>query len=724
MGTKFAEFRKSLQTFDPAATKRRGHADIDSIAKATFGAVGEFLAVNNLGVVDRNVTRANTSISIESLPSQLQSSEMSIDALLEQAGIPANMREQATADVELALYKHFINTEAFEVHNRPADPSANAVIPWSNLFSPNGVSRMQNSELSQESFGVNINTAQTDLKMAISVAIMKYHTGIMTRMLPVEGTTDPTIQYRVPHYEAFSLATGDSNGTELLELFRNPASVTGSLVPVIVRVANATAGEVVEDGVLAFNKEAHLLRMALDATKYNTSTVNHHDILADNVRLVSFKFKTGSTTDESGVETNQVITLVMPLEKSRLTRLTDTLDVSDRALLFKNNFYLSANTIMDDGNKCAWISGDLAIGANEFIKVAVAGNASANLRTCMAECNARFTVSGYVNDSDTPSGALTTAVAALNNCELIGYSLDVRYSEENMQKTSIALREHVRPFSYNLPIGRNYVIEPSLHQTTGEGYTAALSKLMELSEDDMILTLLQDHLANVGTQLVAAERNLENVAKLNRYYVAGAMVNPFVKTYNIDFSQMHSRSDGEKPADIKQRFVSFMTAVVAEMLFASLIREQLAAGMKVNFRALTSYPIIDCILAQKHWAASLEVGNRPASNDIGYRMELANDVSIEFVPTCFERLDNTILMIPFFTEDQNNVLNAGKIWDMGSVSGNIIMTEQGVRRRMYANSRKMFVPTNPFGAVITITGAYEVNKRAGIQYTGAYPSES
>ena len=76
--------------------------------------------------------------------------------------------------------------------NNSAAPSS----PLSDIYASDTVAALT-SEIapSSEAFGVNIDLAVPDLKVAITVAIMNFHTRLLPRLLPTKSINQPEIQY-------------------------------------------------------------------------------------------------------------------------------------------------------------------------------------------------------------------------------------------------------------------------------------------------------------------------------------------------------------------------------------------------------------------------------------------------------------------------------------------------------------------------------------------------
>lgn len=712
------ELEKMIQQLKGESSTDQTDQELKALGSSVFSSVEKFLVDQNLGAPPESGSmRPQTGVSIESIQGEIDN-QTGINELIEQAQIPADMQDQARDQVSLVLYKYFNSKSGgnanamFSTHMAPAqEGEANREL--STLFSPEMADQLEGT---QEGFGANVNVTTPDLRMAITVALMRFHMGLMPRMLPTKVIDTATAVYKVPRVSVFDLSQSQPTYTQMIDLFSDPSMVSNELPTIVPLETNDSDDVLVADGLIRFNKNANILDLSIDTTKVGYGKINHTDHVADGVRLDSIRVGISIAGVDGGAE--HYFNLSIPRDKSRLTRLTDSPDSADRSLQLNHEFFLGHNTADETGSASVlFADADVDPGDSsnlEGIKLSIQASININLKSGKVSGLAAVQVAPHQKNGEAISGdweAVIGADAGNVTADTNSYTLDAKFSEENLRKTSIAIRQDTRSWAYDIPIGRHYVYDSALTQDVPESIPGNLSRVVQLGEDHIALTLMKNTLSSVYDRLQEEAEGLDNM-DVGRNYVAGSMVKPTVIQGSFDITDLKTMRDADRSGDIKQRLISYMTALTTRLQTNSFIKEQMAAGVQVTYRLATTVKILGCVLGQDHIHSHLAAGQAGQdSSGVEYTLPLPNGVVLEVVTTNFATLEDQMVLVPHLKENPESVLNFGTIWDMGTLVGQLdYASSDGTHKRMYANARQLMIPTNPVGAVIDIVGAYDVNE--------------
>ena len=545
--------------------------------------------------------------------------------------------------------------------------SAPASASLSDIYASDTVSILTgNVAPSQEAFGVNVDLAMPDLKIAITVAIMNFHTRLLPRLLPTKSINQPEIQYSKEYLEVYDLGDTtqvDTPRRRLLDLYSDPSFAANELKRIVPLLANDGANEnpardpefLEADGWLKFGVKANILRLSIK-NDYGYNRINRTDLVAENVKLEAVRFAVGSQTVE----------ITVPLALNRLTRTINSDDTAIRNADIKFRAVYHVGDKATDGEAIAAING---LGADEMFVVDFNLKPTISLKYGDVDCLGAIR---YAVVKDKNSAAfnpdnleLSTGAKAIledlkdDKVALVSYSLDARFSEENLRKTNIAVWTHRQPFSYDIPIGRNYVFDYAIGQENADENAVNLTKVIGLGQDHIALhDVCKRTIEDVGDRIAAVGPNPEDRADyVGTRYVAGDKVRPTVYRGTLDFTTLNVIRDADRPGDIKQKALTFLNAVTSNVLYDSMMLQQLD-GAGVTFRCVTSMTVLGKVMAQPHIHSHMDKEDaRDLGDGIEYVLVLPNGVRIEIVTTTFNYMKDTLMMWPIIKNNAESELN-------------------------------------------------------------------
>ena len=698
-----SKYMQQIKAAFPAATP----TDVYSIGKQTLDKVSRFLTERN-AIREGNfpeISVANESLAFDDAINATGVEELS--SLVQGCGIK-DAYVAPCCEAILTIMDRCLHRSAAAVWNEQnkkhstQNNNSPASAPLSDIYASDTVAALTGEVApSSEAFGVNIDLAVPDLKVAITVAIMNFHTRLLPRLLPVKSINQPEIQYTKEYLEVYDLADNEAPRRRLLDLYTEPEFAANELkriVPLTANEADPAAPQfLVENGVLKFGVKANILKLSIDNTKYGYSRINKTDLIAENVKIDYVLVKIGSETFK----------IQVPLSLNRLTRTMNNDDVAQRNADIKFRVALKAGALMADGAASTQLA---ALAEGEAVMVDLNIKPSISLKYGDADCLAAAKLTAVKAAGADDASAAAKAVAAAT-VEMIGYSLDARFSEENLRKTSIAVWTHRQNFSYDIPIGRNYVFDYAIGQENADENATNLTKVIGLGQDHVALnTVLIRTAEDVADRLASVGPNPDDRADyVGTRYVAGDKVRPTIFRGTLDFSNINVIRDADRPGDIKQKALTFLNAVTTNVLAESLLLQQLE-GQGVTFRCVTSMTVLGKILAQPHIHNHMDKEDaRDLGDGIEYVLVLPNGARIEFVTSTFSYMKDRLFMFPIIKSNAESELNYAMNFDYGTLVAHYTPSGEEAHHRLFANIRELPIVTNPIAIDIDIKGMDKVS---------------
>ena len=662
------------------------------------------------------------SVANESLSADSAFNHIGVDKLqrlVEDCGVTGSDRQKAAMEQVAIIMNRCLNNAG-----QPAQAwlDQNAVVDYTNtqtpesrsletLYSRATINDLSNGRVSNEALGVNIDMAVPDMKVSITVAIMNFHTRLTPRLIPTRSTTQPNVAYTKERLEVYDLTKVDGDRRNLIDLYVDPSFASNELKRIIPLKANDSvedpvmpAGGPEVDGQLLFGKSSNILRLS-EKNEYGYNNLNRTDIIAENARLdyVYLSLNNGSTTE--------VFKVMVPATQSRLTRTINSRDTADRNADIRFNVVFDKTTQTAAGADSEILKG---LADNEQLKLSFTLKPSLSLKYGVADCLGSVLIAPRhaISDdallpSDDPTGA-TKVVTDLkkNNPTLVSYVLDARFSEENLRKTSIAMWTHRQPFSYDIPLGRNYVSDYLIGQANAEENATNLTKLIGIGQDHVAIKLLVNTADEIKNRLAQQGLNTDNhVDYVGASYVSGDKIIPYVFSGTMDFSKLVFIRSADRSGDIKQFAMGYLNAVTTQIMQNTLLQQQLGGSTTATFRCVCRQDVLGYIISQPHIHNHM---NKEDARDLGdgveYVIGLNNGIRLEFVTTTFNYMTNRLAMWPVIKNNAESELHYAHNWDYGTMVAHYTPSGEAAHHRLFANIRELPIVTTPIAAIIDIVG--------------------
>jgi hypothetical protein len=671
--------------------------DLLTAAKDIACTVGDFLTSNSIGVTkeDTGVFRINSSFDE---PKFDAIGFGAIKQLIEAAKVPQAFRAQAAASVAVILHKAASAGKDFSDHallqtKRAENNGSRSLISVEDLL-PSG---MQNSFVtsSMEAFGATSDKVLADLQIAVTVSLLKWHNTLTPRILQNIPTTEPAVSYIREEIKVYNLDDDVESDKSVIDLYQDPTIVTNKLTRIEPLLANKVGSEVVADNVLAFGKEAMLLKLGINANVYGTDKINRTDIVADGVKMESVVISIaydGGTAEE--------FTILIPESRARLTRSGNNVstlrvaNISHTAVLdvaSKNDLGV-VSTVM---TSILGTTGDKLV-----IKLEASPRIDIRNGATFALGSVAFSAINSANvalTTGTTVGKLADTAVTLG-----GYTLDARYNEENNRKSNIATTTERTQLTYEIPQGRNFVLDvphngPTVDRTRN---VANIHNVIRIGQDNVSLQMVNTVLEEVGLLAAAYAADPKASNRPGSKYAAGGRVRPTFVSATLDMAPVDSFDDSRRQDAIEGRTLTFLTAIISEMMTKSFYMRQLDGSVAPTFRVITSVDVLSNVLGARPGTSQID-----ASNGVELALKLSSGVVLEIVTTTFSSVADKIIIIPYVASDPNSDLNFGHNRDYGTIVGSYPYSDGGAAvHRLLANVRELPIPTNAIGAIIDVTG--------------------
>ena len=699
--------------------------DLSGTAHKIEQSVEHFLINKNLvkgSSVDGSLMVANEALNTQNLAQQFGASDL--EGLVKDCEIPEDKQVAAMEQIGIILFRHAGAHRASDVWSRQNSVSTsmenNGKMVGMESFFPESIMSIYSGEKSAslEAFGVNIDSALPDMKMAITVTLLRFHVGLVPRVLPVRGIAQPNVTYVKDSLEIYDLGADiDAPVKRLIDMYADPSMIENNLSKIVPLLANdvdaegGPMGRLVADGQIKFNHKVNLLKLAVDADKYGLTRVNRTDIVADGARVAAVGVKVDLGDGE------KTILVDIPSTRGTLTRPSQAVNASIREGNVDYTILVRKGMTYADGTAITALAG-VADAVADTQGIAIHLSVKPTLSLISSECQAlgAATVKGAFStlkladgtDYDAAVKAAGTAAVA-SGATLEYYIMDARRSEENLRATTIALRTMRQPFSFDIPTGRNYVYDYAIGQMNAEENAENLTKTIRIGQDWKVLKIIIAKLEEVYNAIQLYKENpLEEGRDPGVDYVAGAKVRPYVFMDTLQLDKIQTVQDANRSGDIKQHVLTYLTAVTTEILQQSYLQQQLP-NSSATFKLITSVRMIGNIIGAPHIHNHLsKEDGRDVGDGIEYRLVLPNGVTLECVTTTFEEVRNKIIIIPTVKGNIESELNFAHNWDYGTMVAQYTPSGDAAWHRVFANARELPFVTNPIGALIDVTGIDQV----------------
>lgn len=691
------------------------------VVDSVFGNVNKFIQQNNMIHADQFSSVENLDSSIPSL-NKAVGINVGADAIIDlcrACGVPARHMKSAIESVGLCINNY---SEGYSSGRHFADSAPSnkiSVMSWDGMYSDRIAGNISvEHKAAIESFGADVTNTISDARVAITVSILRYHRGILHRLIPNIPTDSTQVMYKVDNIETYDLAKsrgataaerydGDHR-LSFVELYTNPSSANTKLKPIVLRTANDAASpnnKLLAENVVKIGTRISMFDYSIDATQIGYQHIDYTDLVADNVRIKALYI---SVTD--GTDTEIIPVTVSDYAGARMVMSSNNMDSSDRSCVFSD--------IIPVGNAAKQMSGAASVllaGLTDdaVVKLRVDASGSVNLK------NSEYIVLGTLTASIATISGVSVVVADQTIFDGLTFAVvasepAAEFSEENVRKTTKAMRIMSNQIAYEIPGSQNYMVQYSLNQTRPEAVIDGLAKYMNIGNDDRGLNLILDAMANVHDRILAESKLVgENYTrKIGKVFVAGQRVNPsiYIDTLTIDSTIANMRS-ADKWGDMRAVAEEFILNVLSRLYRESCYLQELGEGEKPVFNCLTSVPIKNSLLSVPHYHRHLEDPNGGKTDDgvIEFRRVMPDGTTLNVITTNFSYMDDKLLMVPVRPSRPESVLNFAHNCERGQFLAQATPTvNDAIFNAIIANSREIPIVTNPVGALITVSGLHSI----------------
>jgi hypothetical protein len=377
-------------------------------------------------------------------------------------------------------------------------------------------------------------------------------------------------------------------------------------------------------------------------------------------------------------------------------------DSGDRAATVRYKQSLTAGSLKSNGQASTIFSTYAGVNAS----LDVTFTADLNIKT------------SYVNGSGSISASLTTALpggvpAGVNTAfslltfQVIGWTPYLFFSEENMRKTTGAVRMNWKELEFLIPVGRNFIVDYSLMgQEVGEDVTNVVSEVINVGNSARSVTIMTEVLSTVNArlqyELASGDNDYYNSTAQD--YAAGTLSLPHVWVGQIDVSHAAVMRESERLSDLHSYVTSRLLALIADAHNKSMYCENFEPGERARYKVVTSGPIAEILFGIDQYWNTLD-DKVSVAKDSNYSLKLPNGTQLDIIKSNFEVFANTMIVVPVRDAKPDDVTSFGVVLDRGTFVGQYTPVQNGAaNKRIVANSREILFPTNPLGFLITVLG--------------------
>lgn len=724
MDKNFQKFMDEISSF----TKGADHA----AAHQVWDKVSSFLETTKLvnGTEDvmsmESVAQFNDNVAIEDVGVQ------DIISLVSECNISPDYYDTAAMAVAFTIEKYKSTDVAGDHFSRKPSGAKASVegVLMNDLSSMYSSSLMENEFFSEpsaamEAFGVSSHNTIMSANLALAVTLMKFQKGIMPRLLPNVPTNTNVIMYDVNHLQVYDFiqsqsATGAEREGEhqipFIKLYANPNTANTEARPIVALETNDTDGDkVYADGYIFFGKQVNLFDMARDESIPGYNEVDYTDLVSSGVKLGTLVIQV-AYDDGAGTTYDEVYEIpVSDRAGSTFVMTANAHDASDRSCNLEFAYPVAATQAVMAGtpSNVAALLDD-----NHVITLGVQAAGKVNHKTSVISAYGGITPSISTIDGTTPLAAMETVMGD-TTFTLVAFKPDASYNEENIRKTTQAMRVMNKVIGFELPGSKNILVNHSLHQPKPEDVINSISNLMRVGNDDRGVKVITDCMKKVYNRIQAEKLTpgMPYQKQVMSDFVAGNQVMPFIYQDTIAISsEVKFMRSAEQLADIRGHVEKELLRIFTLIYNQSFYLQALPAGSVPTFKILTSGYILDTLLSVPYYSTILDqsASEKSGDNVNEYKRTLSNGTRLQVLTTNFGYMADQMLIVPVVPGQPNSVLNLGTNWDRGAFVVSIQrISNRAAYREVVVNSREFPIVTNPIGAMVTVSGISNIFNEVG-----------
>lgn len=582
---------------------------------------------------------------------------------------------------------------------------------------------MADASVGVESFGMTMDSISADARLNIVLTVMRAYKSLNDRVLARIAQSDVVVTVKIPENEVYDLEksanassairNGGSHRQPMINLLRDASAVNTAAKAVVLDSANDTGTPSAMYGETAIvpGVKANLFDLSYDANRVGFNATDYTDILSEGGTVSALYVQVTKTDTPDVVEVFKIDTGYNAT--SRFTALSNAHDSGERAAVMRLK---AGSQLTDGGLDAAGAATVIFAGITDYVyQLDINFNATLNLKT--GEIQGNGSVTGAMKakaDGSAPAGASAeeTLANAISSLVILGFEVDVTYSEENLRKTTVAVRQNVRQYQFEIPVGRSAVVDCSLQQSTPEDVLDAITSVNSLGNTARTLAIFDGHMTDVAARNVYEDENASSIGLFEtvaKEYAAGSRALPRVvlETVNVASADIQVMRESEKPTELHAHLRARIQSVIAQAYAKSLYRENLEPG---------ETPVVKIICHQVELAMLFGIddyhptladkpadGRQVAGSD--YSMMLPNGVRLDVYGVSFDSFRGKVMGIVSREADPEHLTNFAAMYDRGTFVGSYTRSGDGAaNKRFIVNSREIAHVTCPVGFIVTVTG--------------------
>ena len=713
----FDDFSKAVMS----AAARHGDADDSRICARVLGAVAKTLvdmggstetvsALEHLGETVPKMSKVDATSRLDD-----------VFALVAECGVPEARRASVAMDVARVLQYGVDRGAIYTAPTAQAgDLSTVSVVG-------RGVAGRIGSEGTVgalESFGMTIDSLQQDNRLNIVLSILRAFDSVIDKVLPRVSQENAAITIKIPQSQVYDLSKSNDPRAEvryaaanlipLVQLYRDASPVNTAAKNLLARVENDLTPSVLDTAhgnAIRAGARVNMFDLALDANTMGKDRYDFTELVADGGRIdfvILRGTKPGATSaDPATVEFYKVPTSW--LSSAVFTKPANNLDSGDEIANIKHGTMLRATSKTAEG-----VAGTLVTYADAVVQLDFSLNLDLNLKTSYLYGNGHVTPTLKAIAGGAEPSAATKADFATVVWDVYSYQPCLQHNEENLRRTTTAVRVNRNSVQYNIPLARNVVAEYSLKQVTDADVTSSINTVNSLGNTDRGLSIIESRLEDIASanEFAAANPEYAHLVTPTKLSIAASVCLPVALKNATNWNDANTLSmrEAERLSDMHGRLRETLLSVLSQVCAESLYESCLDGAETVVFKVITYSKIANMIFGIVDYHDSLmdQVAKEGRSD---YSMRLPNGYRIDVIKTNFDSFANKALVIPVRANAPTDPTSFGTIRDCGSyVAAYNHINGTGVENRTITNQREIVFPTNPIGAILTITGIDELLK--------------
>ena len=351
-------------------------------------------------------------------------------------------------------------------------PSGDGALTLSQIVGDHAyASVMADARGAMEAFGVNMDTIASDPRLNMTVVALRTHRSIMDRVLPrfVQEQTTVTIKKPIP--EVYDLAQSRNpdptirhlgvHKQPVISLYTNPNIVSTEPKRVLPLLANDTQNvSLLADGVIKVGVRAPLLDLAA-TNQVGFNSYDYTDLLSEGGVVESLWIEARRPGTGSNPDTVSIFTVPVDYDTSARFTMTSNGQASRDRNANCRAYWIVKKDVKDNSGVANAVLADFT---DANVEVDITFNASINLQSAFVTGSGSLAPKLVAASPTVPVSSATNTAFGTLQFTVLGYTVRTWYNEENLRKTTTALRMGTAQNQFEIPVGRSALVDFSMQQ--------------------------------------------------------------------------------------------------------------------------------------------------------------------------------------------------------------------------------------------------------------------